>query len=271
MKNEIREQFPKWCSDYEHNQYTTMLTDDLDSLMGCAIEKYIKGNEINYFYNFNRIYIADQSDKRIVIGIDLALHKGKSWCNHVVKIDEDDYVNPQTANMNVINNIHKRNYFKKYAMSTALLMWSYYDIPLPQSKEGKMILLAIDSGYLGHYNKSYVAAHTKHLKQLGFENLIDLLNDTDESEFVELQKKYNTKAKIKLNNEGYLQTTLPLAEMQEFFDFPIELPTQKFTLKFQFKDAEGKTKDTPSKEHIDKYIISFALTGREKFKYTYAQ
>ncbi|MBB2482975.1 hypothetical protein H5P36_22700 [Bacillus sp. APMAM] len=269
MKKELKEKFPEWCSDMEQGQNTLMLTDDLDSLLGCTIEKYVKGNDINYFFDFNKIYVADRSDKRKVIGIDLALHKGKSWCNHVVRISVNDYVNPQTANINALMKVYSGNYTKKYAMSTALTMWSYYGLPLPATKEGKMILLSIDSGYLGHYRKSFNNTHTQYLKLLGFDELIDLLNETDESEFVEIQEKYNTKAKIQLNNEGYLTTTLPLAELQGFFDFPIKLPTQQFTLRNQFKVEKGSTYHISSKDQIDKRIISFALTKSNIYKYTY--
>lgn len=270
MKNELKERFPEWCFNNEQGQNSLILTDDLDSLLGCAIEKYVKGNDINYFYNFNKLYVADRTDKRKAIGIDLALHKGKSWCNHVVMINEDDYFNPQTANINVINKINSKNYTKKYAMSTVLTMWSFYNLPLPETKEGKMLLLCIDSGYLGHYNDSFKDVHTAYLKLLGFEELIDLLNETHKFEYEMLQGKYNTKAKIKLNNEGYLQTKLPLAELQGLFGIPLELPTQQFTKMFQFQDDEGSTYNIKSKEQINKRIISFALTGSKKFKYTYA-
>jgi len=269
MQQKLKEKFPEWCFEFKQGQNTLCLTDDLDSLLGCAIEKYVKGNDINYFYNFNKLYVADELDERKAIGIDLALHEGRAWCNHVVRIAENDYVNPKTANINALLNVHSGNYFKKYAMSTALMMWSFYDLPLPKSKEVKMLLLAIDSGYLGHYDDRFKEIHTKYLKLLGFEELIDLLNNTSKFEFEMLQSKYRTKAKIQLNSDGYLQTTLPLAELQGFFDIPLELPTHQFTLRNQFNDSMGSTLNVRSKAQIDKTIISFALTGRNKFKYTY--
>lgn len=168
MKEVLKERFPAWCLNMEKGQHTLVLTDDLDSLLGCAIEKYVKNNEINYFYNFNKIYVTNWQDERKAIGIDLAIHKGKSWCNHVVRINEDDYVNPQTANINAALKVHRGNYFKKYAMSTAITMWSYYDLPLPESKEGKILLLAIDSGFLGHYDKRFKDVHNQYLKLLDF-------------------------------------------------------------------------------------------------------
>lgn len=269
MQQELKNKFPEWCFDFTQGQNILVLTDDLDSLLGCSIENYVKGNDINYFYNFNKLFVADKSDKRKAIGIDLALHKGKSWCNHVVRINKDDYVNPQTANINALLKVHSDNYFKKYAMSTSIMMWSFYDLPLPKTKEGKMLLLCIDSSFLGHYDNRFKDIHTAYLELLGFNKLIDLLNNTSKFEFEMLQSKYKTKAKIKLNNQGYLETKLPLAELQGFFDIPLELPRQKFELMIQFNDTTGSTYQIKSKDQINKQIISFALTGRNKFKFTY--
>ncbi|GAA0366927.1 hypothetical protein [Bacillus horti] len=270
MKQELKEKFPEWCNDYSQGQHTTILQDDLDSLLGCSIEKMVKGNDINYFYNFSNLYVEQQSDKRKAIGIDLALHKGKSWCNHVVRIHEDDYVNPQTANINAIYNIHSGNYFNKYAMSTVLTMWSYYDLPLPKSDEGKALLLGIDSGYLGHYDDRFKDVHTKYLEIMGFTKLIDLLKAHSKSDFESIQQCYKTKARIQLNSEGYLQTTLPLADLQGFFDVPIELPKRQFTLLRELRDHIGNTHSIESKSKLKGKIISFALTGKKKFKYTIA-
>lgn len=265
MKKELREKFPIWCLDYTQGQNALILTDDLDSLLGCAIESYVKGNPINYFYEFNNLYVNDQTDTRKAIGIDLALHKGKSWCNHVVKVTKDDYVNPQTANINAINNIYSGNYTSKYAMSTALLMWSYYDLPLPSSEEGKMMLLAIDSGFLGHYSDYFRRTHSNHLETLGFTPLIDLLNNTSKFEFESMQRYYKTKAKIQLNNDGYLHTTLPLAELQGFFGVSMELPKEKFTLRNEF---ESHFTNTNIKKSNIKNLVSLAVTGKNKVKYT---
>ncbi|WP_366162637.1 hypothetical protein ABXS71_06180 [Bacillus infantis] len=269
MKKVLKERFPEWCSDFQQGQNALILTDDLDSLLGCAIEKHVKGNEVNYFYNFNRLFVADSTDDKKAIGIDLALHKGKSWCNHVVRIAENDYVNPQTANINALLKVHSGNYTKKYAMSTALTMWSYYGLPLPKTREGKMLLLCVDSSYLGHYRIAFKDVHNEYLRLLGFEELIDLLNETQESDYEGLQRKYKTKAKIQLNKECYLQTTLPLAELQGFFGISLDLPIQQFTLRNQFKEGKGDTLHFQSKGNLGENVVSFALTGKKFFKYTY--
>jgi hypothetical protein len=267
MKQKLRELFPAWCSDYTPKQNTLILTDDLDSLVGCNIEKYVKGNEINYFYDFKNIFVADKEDKRKAIGIDLALHKGKSWCNHVVRINENDYVNPQTANINALLNVHAGNYTKKYAMSTTLTMWSFYGLPLPKSKEGKMIILAIDSSFLGHYLKAFKQIHNAYLELLGFEELIDLLNKTTKADYLHIQQKYNLKSKIIMNDKGYLETDITLAKLQGFFDFPIELPNKQFSLLAQFKTQDAYIYQIQSKDQINN-LISFALINKNRMKYT---
>lgn len=40
MKSKIKERFPQWCSDNE--DYELMLTDDIDSLVSCALLKKLK-------------------------------------------------------------------------------------------------------------------------------------------------------------------------------------------------------------------------------------
>lgn len=269
MNQKIKSKFPKWCHNSKKGEYATVLTNDLDSLLGCMIEKQVNNNEINYYYNFNRLFVANSDDSRGLLGIDLALHKGRSFCNHVVKINADDYVNPDTANINVIKNIHQGNYTDKYAMSTALLMWSFYDLPLPKTKEGKMLLLAIDSGFLGHYSGRFNEVHTHYLELLGFTELNDLLNNTTKNDYIKLQKQYNTKSEITLNKEGYLQTKLPLDELEGLFGVSLELPEQQFKVQNKFKEKKGYTYNVNTKDKLEGNIISFALTRQNQYKYTY--
>lgn len=269
MQKILKDKFPSWCSDFTREQNTTVLTDDFDSLLGASIENHIKGNNINYFYDFNNLYIMDQNDKRQAIGIDLALNIGKCWDNHVVRIHKDDEVNQDSANINSILNISSENYTEKYAMSTVLTMWSYYNLPLPKTKEGKMILLAIDSGFLGHYNSTFQPIHTKYLELLEFTELIDLLNQSTKNGFYNIQDQYKLKSKIYLDDEGYLHSDLPLADLQGFFNFPIELPNQQFTKSHSFNSYKSSTYQVRSINQIDN-LISFALTRKSEVKYTVA-
>ncbi|WP_245796372.1 hypothetical protein [Domibacillus antri] len=249
----------------ENVAYNTILTDDIDSLLGCAIEKHLHGNTISQFYDFKAIY-ESQTDHEL-LGIDLALHKGKSWCNHVVRIKKDDYVNPETANPNAVCMVARHNYTKKYAGSTALLMWSYYGLPLPKTDEGKILLLSIDSAHKGHYS-DFREIHNKWLKALGFEELIDLLNRKTKFDFEMVQSKYKLSSKIRLDENGRLVTRLPLNEISELLKLNIELPDEQFKLKQQL--IRGKAdygRPYMSKNQV-KDLFSFALTYKNTMNYT---
>lgn len=269
MDKRLKNKFPKWC--FSDKEFATILTDDIDSLVGCSIEKIVKGNKINYFYDFNKLYIADQDNKKSMLGVDLALHQGYCWDNHCIRINRDDYVNTLTANINAIRNIHSGNYFDKYAGSTSLMMWSFYDLPLPKTKLGKMLLLAIDSAFKGHYDNRFKKEHNKYLELMGFSELIDLLNQTQKQDYEKLIKQYKLNhkngGKIYINKDGYLHTQLPLRELQRFFGIPLELPNQKFTKTHEWNSEYGNTYKIKSKDELGN-IISFAMTGKNRFSYT---
>ena len=154
MHQELKDKFPTWVNDPEHGKYNLCCSNDLDSLVSCALLRELKGYPINYFYDFRTLYKADREDNRKAIGVDMALaSSGRCWDNHVTLARWDSKSNPMAANPNNIFNINagnKTEYVKKYAMSTTLLIYSYYDIPLPKSTEAQKILLAIDTGHQGH-------------------------------------------------------------------------------------------------------------------------
>lgn len=268
MEQKLKEQFPQWCSS--NKDYATVLTNDIDSLLGCMIEQMVKGNKINYFYDFNSLFVMDKNVKKPLLGIDLA-NNGCCWDNHVTLINDNDRINPNSANLNTINRINKDNYFKKYAGSTALLMWSYYGLSLPKTDEGKIALLSIDSAFLGHYDSRFKRIHNNYFEQLGFTKLIDLLNRTSKNDYFNIQRKHKIKAPIKLDDSGILVTQLPLVELQGLFDVPIDLPKKQFTMSHKWQSKNGQLNSIGSKKDLEGKIISFALTGRNKFSYTYAK
>jgi len=269
MQQELKEKFPKWC--FEDKPLATTLTNDIDSLLGCTIEQLVKGNEIHYFYDFDNVYRVSNSRKLPTLGIDLAFTNGKCWDNHVTRLHKNSKINPQSANINSILNISGDNYYDKYAGSTTLLMWSFYGLPLPQSKLGKMILLGIDSEFLGHYDNRYKKVHNKYLSMLGFDELIDILNDTTKKDYFDLLRKYklNEKngGKIFIDEKGFLQTNLPLSQLSEVLELQLELPRQSFTLLNSFESKHGAVKGNESGE-LKRNVISFALTNKKFYKYT---
>lgn len=218
--------FPEWCSD-DKNKYELMLTDDIDSLVSCALLNKINGYTINYFYDFETIYEIKESDTP-AIAIDCDLVKGRCWSNHVTMLSADDTVNLKSANLNNILKISRDNYYQKFCGSTAMQIWSYYDIPLPDTELGKMALLAIDGGYLGHYDKRFIEIHSRYLNIMGFDELIEVLNRHTKYEFYDFEQKHNIKRKIKLNKNGILTTQIDLATLQGLFYLDLSRPEKPF-------------------------------------------
>lgn len=224
--------FPSWVNDNE-TKFETMLTDDIDSLLSCALLKKFKGYEVNYFYDFDNLHEIYESSN-MAIAVDASLTEGKCWDNHVTMLSQNDIVNEKSANLNNILKISRDNYYEKFCGSTALQIHSYYDIPLPESDEGKMALLAIDSGFLGHYSDRFREIHSNYLKVMGFPQLIELLENHTASEFQDIINKYRIKSKIQLNKNRLLNTNLDLAGLQGLFCLDLSLPNTPFLLRDQF-------------------------------------
>ncbi|MGE6685341.1 hypothetical protein [Paenisporosarcina sp. NPDC076907] len=225
----------------------------------------VQGYEINYYYNFKGIYVLDTNDTRQSIGVDMAIKNGMTWDNHVVKIKEDDYVNQQSANINSLLGINQSNYFQKYCGSTALQIYSYYDIPLPTTDDGKLYLMSIDSSYLGHYDNRYKEVHNNYFEMLGYTELIDLLNRTSEFRFDYI--KQNDRLRFKDNEVTFQKNTKKYAE--DLLGFELILPKGEFQLVQEFNRSANKISDINNPIYYDR-IFSYALTGRNYINYSRA-
>jgi hypothetical protein len=265
MLQVIKDKFPAWCG--HQGNHSLILTDDLDSLLSCAIENYVHGYEITQFYSFKKIYSAIPYMDNELIGCDLDLYQGKTWSNHVVRVHQNDFVNPEAANLNAILHVSTKNYFKKYALSTALTMWSYYGLPLPKTMLGKRSLLSIDSGFLGHYNSAFKKIHTAWLEALGFSELINVLNNSTMVDFKNLIKIYSLKSKIYINRDGFLSTFINQNILNNILE-GITLPSYPFRLQKEltthYKQFYNQNFDIESIDHL----FSLAVTGRGKIKYS---
>ncbi|WP_242833182.1 hypothetical protein [Desulfosporosinus acidiphilus] len=246
-----------------------MLTDDIDSLVSCALLKKIKGYETNYYYDFQTIYELKESDVP-AIAVDCDLVNGRCWSNHVTMLSAKDSVNKKSANLNNIGKISRDNYFQKFCGSTAIQIWSFYDIPLPETEEGKMALLCLDVGFKGHYDSRFIEIHSKYLKALGFPELIEVLERHTSTEFYDLIRKYNMASKIKLNKNGMLTTDIDIANLQCLFSLDLSRPDKPFYIRREF------TRDWPTclvnyktytKDDFPE-MFSVALINRNKVCFT---
>jgi hypothetical protein len=151
-----------------------------------------------------------------------------------------------------------------------LQILSYYNIPLPKSREGRLIILAIDSTFLGYYSRDFKAINQKWLKKLELFDLLDVLeSEKTANEFLRVKKQYNLDSQIKAI-EGKLHTNIDLAAMQGFFDFPLYLPADQFHMTHTFKRTSQFQLDRNKEysKHDINGLFSIALTHKNKGKYT---
>ncbi|GIP51820.1 hypothetical protein [Paenibacillus vini] len=270
MIKQLKSKFPAWTNDQQQGKYDLCLSNDLDSLLSCLYLKHVKGYEINYFYDFTALYNANNTGKPL-IGVDMALERGKVWDNHITKLSRSDKVNPDSANVNAVTGISRDNYYTKYCGSTLLQIISFYNIPLPLSREGKIILLAIDSTFLGYFHNDFRAINRNWLEQLELYELLHMLDSgIHKSEFYRVKQQYNLDAPIKVNENGILETEIDLAAMQGFFDFPLSLSAEKFNQTYTFNQTSKFEMDRNKEfsKHNINGLFSIALTHKNKFKYT---
>lgn len=265
MKKNLMEKYPKFCND-ENGIYSTILSDDIDSLLGNNLLTYIKDYKTEHFYDFKKLHSAiNQNDNKPAIGIDIAIENGRCWDNHVVKVQSQDKVNPNSANINAILGFNRGNYTSKAVLSTFLQIWSYYDIPISNSREQQMILLAIDSAYLGHFNPRYKQTQRNFLEMLDMGVLIDRIYKESEESFKKVKKWLS--GKIVMDKDGYLKTNLPLKQLQQYFDFPIFLPDEQFKVVREFGESKNSVELYYPFKKPDN-LFSFALRNKNKMNYT---
>lgn len=259
MQQEIKDKFPNWCQDTD-TDYNLVLSDDLDSLFSCIILNYIRRYEIKYFYNFNSYYVADNAIKgEKCIGVDADLiNEKRCWGNHVTLTNN-------SANLNTIMNINQKNYIEKFCGSTLLTILSYYDCTdlSNLSEEAKMILLCIDSTFLGYWFKEGYYCK-KYLKLLELDELIEVLERHTKQEFEDLNYKYNLKSKIYLGEDKQLHTRIKLDKLGELFPkLSFVLPKNKFIKKHDFKIVQSSYL-----QHTEDKIFSCARTYRNALRYS---
>ena len=272
MKQEFKDKFPQWV--FEEADYTVCMSDDIDSLVGATIIKQVKGWEVEHFYDFNNLYSTNKKDKRKAVGVDIALVNGMTYDNHVTILSNTSKPNIMSANPNIIERVSRDNYTDKYAMSTALLLYALYDIPLPSTEDGKLMLMAIDSSYLGYYDYKgrFRETQCNWLEKMGMEEIIRLQERHTLMDFEEVQRRYNSSKKILLNDSGFLETKMDLEGISQLLELDIILPNKQFEIRKEFTRNIYDLKNgcTYDNQLVNSHYnpFSYALTSKKKLNMT---
>lgn len=274
------------------DEYGLILTDDLDSLLSCAILKHVKGWSIEQAYIFKANKpIVKSKDAQLYdylgtikdathesIGVDLALTAGKCFDNHLTQFSYGEKINPESINLNRVQNIYRQSYSKKYNLSTVLLLWSLYDLPKEGlSDEFMMLLITIDGSYEGFFTDArWVGIHEFWIRDvLDLPEFLECERRHTYREFKAIREKYNIHkghGKITLSH-GLLVTDIDLEAVNDTLgwetDIQVELPADKFYKKAVFKDNIAKIEGYPSSvKTICDNPFSYALTGKYAVNYS---
>ena len=237
-----------------------VLSDDIDSLITCALLTSVKGWHIGYYYDFQSTWKVEGETNNNRVWCDVALMMDEmAFDNHVSRLNKDSYYNKEMINPNLLAGVTAQNYKDKYAGSTALLVWSVYNLPLPQSEEGKMILLCLDAMFRGYY-RGFKEQQRKYLCDMfEYPELYELYNRHKSEDFSELMGKYNIDAKVTVDKNGKLHTDADLKGISELLGIDIKLPISHFLLKRN--DFYVKKMDITSGQiNKSNKIISLAFT-----------
>lgn len=284
IQKKFRDSVPSWAFDHKEVPHRAIvMSDDLDSLISSCMYSYITGYPILYFYDFKTLSSINPNDTRERVFIDVAVKQGKCFDNHVQRFTLQSKVNDEAINFNSIFEIWRGNYFEKFAMSTLIMLYATYKdvIALPASERGKMIVLAIDSGYLGFYDDRYKEAFIHNLKALGLDELLEVLESHTLEDFKNVSNQLNSKIGKKIyrkesNNtlwfmatdEKQLKIDNRLKVLSQLLGFPITLPQGEFETIQEF-DVHCVHADDVDDLMEKESVFSFALTGQDEVKVSY--
>lgn len=275
MKKEYLEKVPDWYKSNE--KFDLVLSDDIDSLVTVNVVNMVKPSwTVEYFYDFDNIYASDkvyfiENKSHTRVWCDVAvIKKEMAFDNHISRKDIEDYTNPLCINPNILASVSNRGYTNKYAGSTALLVWSLYDIPLPETEEGKMLLLAIDSTFKGYYSSRFRGRNRFFLCDvLGLEELYEVEKRHTCNEFYQIISKYGLSNKIRHNKESNcIKTGLDLETIGEVLGIGLELPTKKFSHWRSFEQKQGNMCGIKSIKDLSKGLVTLAFTFQNVAKYS---
>lgn len=267
MNNEILDLLPQWYKEEEHD---LVLSNDIDSLASCSVLKKVNGWDIKYFYDFNKIYkVKDYTENKEKCWVDVAISEGHAFDNHVSRLTLQDTWNEDMINLNQVSWITNECYGDKYAGSTLLEIWSLYNLPLPPTEKGKMLLLAIDVAYKGFYYNNFHDTQKYYLVEvMGFKELYDVIKRHKMSEFYDVIAEYGLNADI-ICNDGKLNSRLRLKEIGKLLELELHIPEETFEVIEELDIIDEKVESYHNCiENVSKDIKTLALTYKNKMRYS---
>lgn len=280
MKEIYKNGIPQWYRN-KNMKCSLVLSDDLDSLLSCYLLNKVMGWKIGYYYDFSTLYKRPCAEtEKIYVDISIT-GKHMAFDNHVNRENIQTNINPLMINPNMITGVTRENYYDKYCGSTVLLIYSLYDIPLPDDERFKMMLLCIDSTYYGyHIQEGKYRENNKHYlcEILGLPELYEVESRHSIKEFNEMVMDLHLKEKIGMNESGKLGMSqevmetlskfIPVDEINNcFLDGGFEKMFEAYSEKGAAYRIFGYLDETIQ----DYFLLSVAYTSKIICRYTVAE
>ena len=259
VKQELLNSLPEWWTEINAEDYYLVLTDDVDSLFSSKRLNTLFGVEIGGFYDFNSgLWL---NEERIDYGwktpifVDLSVGQNQlCFDNHRTFLNNPCRVNP--------NNFHNGRFYEKYNFGTLALVCALYGGIEQMSEELRTMILAVDGGFIGYYNKGGKYSHINvyWLEQLGLtEYLLPILKEHDMKYFQDFSVEHGLYDKITISEDGYLDS--PTYEVPDC-KFELVQPIKKvFTSAY---DARQRVKNNEkiivsAETYQDQYVLNIAV------------
>jgi len=280
MQTEIRELYPNWIDSIDKKINNAGFTADMDGLLCSSFAKEHLGLEVNSFYNFKAMMKIDPTDTRETIFFDSALREGKCFDNHMTRSNEISPYNVQSANINNVTGVHLGKYTTKFAMSTLIQLYALYNVPLPTTLQGKMILLCCDVGFKGYYDNRYKTTFLSYLEMFGMLELVEVLEMFTIEQMYEYMLLAHMNCKIRRQgNNGKLtidmdsrnprnahwinfKTGMDLDWYTKNLEYTVQLPAESFEVVETFQTQVVDSYDFTSKMQTEAF--SYAYINQQK-------
>ena len=259
IKQDLLNKFPDWYKSLNKEDYYLVLTDDCDSLFSCKRLNTLFGLEIGGFYDFRSgLWLNEEktdSGWKIPIFVDLSVGQDKlCFDNHRTFLKNPNRVNP--------NNIPKARFNEKYNFGTITLVSALYGGVDRMNEELRTMLLAVDGGFIGYYNKGGKYSHINlfWLEKLGLtEYLVPILEKHDMKYFQDFSVEHGLYDKITITPDGYLDT--PTYRVPEY-QFELVQPIQKvFASKYEVTQRIKRNEKiiVSAETYENEYVLNIAV------------
>lgn len=259
IKQDLLNKFPEWYKDLNKEDYYLVLTDDCDSLFSCKRLNTLFGLEIGGFYDFKSgLWLNEEktdSGWKTPIFVDLSVGQDKlCFDNHRTFLKNPNRVNP--------NNIPKARFNEKYNFGTITLVSALYGGVDRMNEELRTMLLAVDGGFIGYYNKGGKYSHINlyWLEKLGLtEYLVPILEKHDMKYFQDFSVENGLYDKITITPDGYLDT--PTYRVPEY-QFELVQPIQKvFASKYEVTQRIKRNEKiiVSAETYENEYVLNIAV------------